>query len=56
MNLSVGFRAVVDPPAGEKVVLRIAAATIYRAWVNGRYVGCGPRAGRTIITASMSGT
>ena len=28
-----------------KVVLRVAAATIYRAWVNGQFVGCGPARG-----------
>ena len=42
MNLLVGFRAVIAPPAGEKVVLRVAASTIYRASVNGTFVGHGP--------------
>lgn len=45
MNLLVGFRAVVEPAAGDQVVLRVAAATIYRAWVNGQFVGCGPARG-----------
>ncbi len=45
MNLLVGFRAVVEPVAGEKVVLRVAAATIYRAWLNGHFLGCGPARG-----------
>ena len=31
--------------AGEKVVLRVAAATIYRAWLNGHFLGCGPARG-----------
>ncbi|MBN2311430.1 MAG: hypothetical protein JXR94_20805 [Candidatus Hydrogenedentes bacterium] len=47
MNLSVGFRAVVAPPEdGRPVLLRVTASTIYRAFVNGRFVGHGPaRAG-----------
>ncbi len=56
MNLLVGFRAVIEPPAGEKVVLRVAAATIYRAWINGQFLGCGPARGPTAISASTSGT
>ncbi len=46
MNLSLGFRAVVkvDDPA-EKTTLRVAAATIYRAWVNGELVASGPARG-----------
>ncbi|HOC19105.1 MAG TPA: family 78 glycoside hydrolase catalytic domain [Vicinamibacterales bacterium] len=43
MNLLVGFRAVIPAPsAGEKVVLRVAASTLYRASVNGTFVGHGP--------------
>jgi alpha-L-rhamnosidase len=45
MNLLVGFRAVIEPPAGENVVLQVAAATIYRAWINGQFLGCGPARG-----------
>jgi alpha-L-rhamnosidase len=45
MNLLVGFRAVVTPPANSKVVLRVAASTIYRARVNGRFVAHGPARG-----------
>jgi alpha-L-rhamnosidase len=46
MNLSLGFRAVVDvKDAGEKAVLRVAASTIYRAWVNGELVAHGPARG-----------
>ena len=45
MNLSVGFRAVIEMPSRRKAILQIAAATIYRAWVNGQYVGCGPARG-----------
>ena len=43
-NLFAGFRAVVEPPAG-KAVLRVAASTLYRAWVNGRFAGHGPARG-----------
>ncbi len=48
MNLFVGFRAVVAPPAGalrepeQRVVLRVTAASAYRAFLNGRFVGWGP--------------
>jgi alpha-L-rhamnosidase len=45
MNLSVGFRAPIETPKQGKTVLRIAAATIYRATVNGQFVGCGPARG-----------
>jgi alpha-L-rhamnosidase len=45
MNLLVGFRAVVQPAAGNTVTLRVAAATIYRAWLNGQFLGCGPARG-----------
>ena len=43
MNLSLGFRAVVEVnDSAEKVVLRVAASTIYRAWINGELVAHGP--------------
>ena len=46
MNVSLGFRAVVDvKDSGEKAVLRVAAATIYRAWINGTLVAHGPARG-----------
>lgn len=45
MNLLVGFRAVFDAPADGKAVLQVAASTIYRAWINGEFVGCGPARG-----------
>ena len=51
MNLLVGFRAVVPaPPAGAKVVLRVAASTLYRACVNGelRRPRAGARAARVL--------
>jgi len=45
MNLSVGFRAVIQAEAAQQATLRIAAATIYRATVNGQFVGLGPARG-----------
>ena len=39
----VGFRAVVDLPANSSAVtLKIAASSVYRAWVNGEHVAFGP--------------
>ena len=45
MNLFVGFRANFTPPQGKPVVLRIAASTVYRFFVNGEFVGFGPARG-----------
>ena len=45
MNLSAGFRAVIGPPRGEPVLLRAAASTLYRFFVNGEFKGCGPARG-----------
>jgi alpha-L-rhamnosidase len=45
MNLSVGFRAVIQAETGQQATLRIAAATIYRATINGHFVGLGPARG-----------
>jgi alpha-L-rhamnosidase len=42
MNLSVGFRAVVEKPDAKPVVLRLAASTIYRVTLNGEFIGHGP--------------
>ncbi len=44
-NLLVGFRAVIDSPPGDRVVLRIAASSLYRFFVNGAFVGHGPARG-----------
>ncbi|MBN1347766.1 MAG: hypothetical protein JXQ73_34085 [Phycisphaerae bacterium] len=44
-NLFVGFRAVVEVPEGERVVLRVTGWTVYRAFLNGRFVGYGPARG-----------
>ncbi len=45
MNLLVGFRAVIEAPGTQPVHLRVAAATLYRAFVNGQFVGWGPARG-----------
>jgi len=44
-NLSIGFHATFKAPWQEKVFLRAAGATIYRAFLNGRFLGCGPARG-----------
>jgi alpha-L-rhamnosidase len=44
-NLTTGFRAVFEAPAGERVVLRLAGSTLYRAFLNGDFVGHGPARG-----------
>ena len=45
MNLLVGFRAVLAAPPPQHAVLRVAAATLYRARVNGEFLGHGPARG-----------
>lgn len=45
MNLLVGFRAVIDVPETKMGELRIAASTVYRAWLNGELIGHGPARG-----------
>lgn len=44
-NLTVGFRAVMDVGAPTKAVVRIAASTVYRAFLNGAFLGYGPARG-----------
>ncbi len=44
-NLSVGFRAVVETAGEGPVILRLTASSLYRASVNGRFVGYGPARG-----------
>jgi alpha-L-rhamnosidase len=48
MNLSVAFRAVFRWPGerpGARPVLRIAAASVYRAFINGEFLAHGPARG-----------
>jgi hypothetical protein len=42
MNVTAGFRALIDCPAAETVTARLTAASIYRLSVNGVFVGHGP--------------
>jgi len=44
-NLTVVFRAEFDAPAGERVTLRLATSTLYRASINGTFLGHGPARG-----------
>ncbi len=45
MNLTAGFRAVIERPDSGAVRLRLAAASIYRVYANGNFVGHGPARG-----------
>lgn len=45
MNLTAGFRAVFHKPEEGSVWFRIAASTLYRFYVNGRFAGHGPARG-----------
>ena len=45
MNAFAGFRGVFQSPAGGKAVLRVAASTLYRAYVNGQFAASGPARG-----------
>ena len=45
MNVFAGFRAVVTPPAGERVRVKVAASSLYRLTVNGKFRGHGPARG-----------
>lgn len=42
MNLFVGFRAVFRSEAGGEAVLRVTGSSIYRIFLNGKFVGYGP--------------
>ncbi len=44
-NLLVGFRARVPNPKSDAVVLRITGSTIYRIFLNGKFIGHGPARG-----------
>jgi alpha-L-rhamnosidase len=44
-NLSVGFRTAFTPPPGERVFLRATGATLYRVFLNGKFLGEGPARG-----------
>jgi alpha-L-rhamnosidase len=42
MNRFVGFRAVVRPPPAGRLLLRVTASSLYRAFAAGDFLGCGP--------------
>jgi alpha-L-rhamnosidase len=44
-NLMVGFRAAIVSNGRQQTVLRLTASTLYRATVNGQFVGYGPARG-----------
>jgi alpha-L-rhamnosidase len=44
-NLFVGFRAVFDCPRDQRPLLRIAASSIYRVYLNGQFICHGPARG-----------
>ncbi|MCE5271327.1 hypothetical protein LLH00_08575 [bacterium] len=45
MNLTAGFRAVFESGGTERTVLRLAASSMYRFYVNGAFAGHGPSRG-----------
>lgn len=45
MNLTLGFRVSVDKPVHGPAVLKLAASSIYRFFINGKFAGCGPARG-----------
>jgi alpha-L-rhamnosidase len=45
MNCSVGFRSVFSAPPGGEAVLRLAASSVYRVFLNGEFLGYGPARG-----------
>lgn len=63
MNTWVSFHARIELKAGARATLRLAAATIYRLWVNGALAGHGPartghhhaRVDELALTASPEG-
>ena len=44
-NLFVGFRAIFERSGQDEPVLRIAASSLYRVYLNGHFVGHGPARG-----------
>jgi len=45
MNCSVGFRSGFSAPPQGEVVLRLAASSVYRVFLNGEFLGYGPARG-----------
>jgi alpha-L-rhamnosidase len=44
-NCSVGFRSLFSAPAGAEAILRVAASSVYRVFLNGELIGYGPARG-----------
>lgn len=42
MNLFVGFRSQFEATSADRPVLRVTASTVYRAFLNGTFLGYGP--------------
>ncbi len=45
MNFTAGFRAVIETPPNGRTVLRLAASSVYRFFINGNFAGHGPARG-----------
>ena len=45
MNLTVGFRATFDRPTGDRTFLRVTGSSLYRIYLNGKFIGHGPARG-----------
>jgi alpha-L-rhamnosidase len=44
-NITVAFRASFDNPVGKKALLRATGSTLYRIFLNGKFIGHGPARG-----------
>ena len=44
-NLFVGFRAAFEAPQSDDAILRVTGGTVYRIFLNGRFLGYGPARG-----------
>ncbi len=42
MNLNLGFRASFTAEQGQEALIKVAAATLYRMYLNGHFIGSGP--------------
>lgn len=42
LNLNLGFRAIFTAKTGQDVKIKISASTIYRVFINGKFIGSGP--------------
>ena len=42
MNLTLGFRGIFNVDQQPKAIVRVSASTVYRLFLNGKFVGAGP--------------